>query len=70
MTVGMGIINLSVDIVPIDFVVDTILCVAWYVTLRPNNEVNVYNCTNNSHPLMYYLLLILLLLSSRLTDYD
>ena len=61
--------NASVDLVPIDFVVDTILCAAWHVTLRPNNEIKVYNCTNNAHPLKYYLLLISLLLSSRLTDY-
>ncbi|KAF3422662.1 hypothetical protein E2986_11311 [Frieseomelitta varia] len=76
MTVGMGITevipakeNASVDLVPIDFVVDTILCAAWHVTLRPNNEVKIYNCTNNAHPLKYYLLSISLLLSSRLADY-
>ncbi|KAK9295204.1 hypothetical protein QLX08_010397 [Tetragonisca angustula] len=60
MTVGMGITkvipakeNASVDLVPIDFVVDTILCAAWHVTLRPNNEVKVYNCTNDGRPLKW-----------------
>lgn len=58
MTVGMGITkiipakeNANVDIVPIDIVVDTILCAAWHITLHPNNEVKVYNSTNNAYPL-------------------
>ena len=61
--IGLGITkvipaekNASVDIVPVDFVVDTILCAAWHVSLHPSNEVNVYNCTNNASQLKYYLL--------------
>ncbi|XP_050493809.1 putative fatty acyl-CoA reductase CG5065 [Bombus huntii] len=34
------------DVVPVDFVVDTIVCTAWHVTLRRGHEVKVYNCKN------------------------
>ncbi|XP_043604645.1 fatty acyl-CoA reductase 1-like, partial [Bombus pyrosoma] len=39
-----------VDIVPVDFVVDTIICTAWHVTLHSDHEVKVYNCTSNACP--------------------
>ncbi|KAK1117621.1 hypothetical protein K0M31_015794 [Melipona bicolor] len=42
----------NVDIVP-DFVVDSMICAAWHVTLHPNNNVKVYNCTNNAYPLRW-----------------
>nr|AXY94560.1 fatty acyl-CoA reductase 4 [synthetic construct] len=38
------------DIVPVDFVVDTIICTAWHVTLHSDHEVKVYNCTSNAYP--------------------
>ncbi|XP_033362643.1 putative fatty acyl-CoA reductase CG5065 [Bombus vosnesenskii] len=38
------------DVVPVDFVVDTIICIAWHVTLHPDHEVKVYNCTSNANP--------------------
>ncbi|XP_050598496.1 putative fatty acyl-CoA reductase CG5065 isoform X2 [Bombus affinis] len=38
------------DLVPVDFVVDTILCTAWHVTLHSDHEVKVYNCTSNACP--------------------
>ncbi|XP_003486201.1 putative fatty acyl-CoA reductase CG5065 isoform X1 [Bombus impatiens] len=38
------------DVVPVDFVVDTIICTAWHVTLHPDHEVKVYNCTSNAYP--------------------
>ncbi|XP_043595366.1 putative fatty acyl-CoA reductase CG5065 isoform X2 [Bombus pyrosoma] len=39
------------DLVPVDFVVDTIMCAAWHVTLHHrDNEVKVYNCTSNAYP--------------------
>ncbi|XP_043604093.1 putative fatty acyl-CoA reductase CG5065 [Bombus pyrosoma] len=38
------------DVVPVDFVVDTIICTAWHVTLHPDREVKVYNCTSNACP--------------------
>ncbi|XP_060830891.1 putative fatty acyl-CoA reductase CG5065 [Bombus pascuorum] len=39
-----------VDLVPVDFVIDTIICTAWHVTLHPEHEVKVYNCTSNANP--------------------
>ncbi|XP_003485872.1 putative fatty acyl-CoA reductase CG5065 [Bombus impatiens] len=38
------------DVVPVDFVVDTIICTAWHATLHPDHEVKVYNCTSNAYP--------------------
>ncbi|XP_068987089.1 putative fatty acyl-CoA reductase CG5065 [Bombus flavifrons] len=38
------------DVVPVDFVVDTIICTAWHVTLHRDHEVKVYNCTSNAYP--------------------
>ncbi|XP_012248212.3 fatty acyl-CoA reductase 1-like [Bombus impatiens] len=38
------------DIVPVDFVVDMIICTAWHVTLHRDHEVKVYNCTSNACP--------------------
>ncbi|XP_043603767.1 putative fatty acyl-CoA reductase CG5065 [Bombus pyrosoma] len=38
------------DLVPLDFVVDTIICTAWHVTLHRDREVKVYNCTSNASP--------------------
>ncbi|KOX67245.1 hypothetical protein WN51_00052 [Melipona quadrifasciata] len=43
----------TVDIVPVDFVVDSIICAAWHVTLHSNNNVKVYNYTNNACPLRW-----------------
>lgn len=45
-------------LVPIDYVVDVIICVSWHVTLHRNNEVKVYsynsyNSTSNAYPLDY-----------------
>ena len=39
------------DLVPVDYVVDTIICAAWHVTILRDNEVKVYNCTSNADPL-------------------
>nr|AXY94555.1 fatty acyl-CoA reductase 1 [synthetic construct] len=41
------------DTVPLDYVVDTILCAAWHVTLHRDMNVKVYNCTNNARPINY-----------------
>ncbi|XP_043603772.1 putative fatty acyl-CoA reductase CG5065 isoform X2 [Bombus pyrosoma] len=38
------------DVVPLDFVVDVIICTAWHVTLHRDREVKVYNCTSNASP--------------------
>ncbi|XP_071876806.1 putative fatty acyl-CoA reductase CG5065 isoform X1 [Bombus fervidus] len=42
-----------VDLVPVDFVVDTMICTAWHVTLHPEHEVKVYNCTSNACPFKF-----------------
>ncbi|XP_050598546.1 fatty acyl-CoA reductase 1-like [Bombus affinis] len=41
------------DILPVDFVVDTIICIAWHVTLHRDHEVKVYNCASNAHPFKF-----------------
>nr|XP_033325147.1 putative fatty acyl-CoA reductase CG5065 [Megalopta genalis]XP_033325149.1 putative fatty acyl-CoA reductase CG5065 [Megalopta genalis] len=33
------------DLVPVDYVIDTLICAAWYTTMQPRNCVKVYNCT-------------------------
>lgn len=43
--------NLSVDIVPIDYVVDTIICATWYNAMYRDNNIQIYNCTNNGSSL-------------------
>ncbi|XP_068987090.1 fatty acyl-CoA reductase 1-like [Bombus flavifrons] len=49
-TVIWGSRDARLDIVPVDFVVDTIICTAWHVTLHRGHEVKVYNCTSNAYP--------------------
>ncbi|XP_071876807.1 putative fatty acyl-CoA reductase CG5065 isoform X2 [Bombus fervidus] len=49
-TVIPGKKDARVDLVPVDFVVDTMICTAWHVTLHPEHEVKVYNCTSNANP--------------------
>lgn len=39
------------DIVPVDYVVDAIMCAAWHVTLQIDNNVKVYNCTSSARPI-------------------
>ncbi|XP_048269876.1 fatty acyl-CoA reductase 1-like isoform X3 [Bombus terrestris] len=41
------------DVVPVDFVVDMIICTAWHVTLHRDHEVKVYNCTSNAYPFKF-----------------
>ncbi|XP_043604095.1 fatty acyl-CoA reductase 1-like [Bombus pyrosoma] len=38
------------DVMSVDFVVDTTICTAWHVTLHRDHEVKVYNCTSNACP--------------------
>ncbi|XP_076482222.1 putative fatty acyl-CoA reductase CG5065 [Bombus vancouverensis nearcticus] len=45
-----GIREARLDVVPVDFVVDMIICTAWHVTLHRDHEVKVYNCTSNACP--------------------
>ena len=43
--------DVRLDLIPVDYVVDTILCATWHVTTHGNNEVKVYNCTSNADSL-------------------
>ncbi|XP_048269751.1 fatty acyl-CoA reductase 1-like [Bombus terrestris] len=38
------------DVVPVDFIVDAIISIAWHVTLHSEHEVKVYNCTSSANP--------------------
>ncbi|KAK1117618.1 hypothetical protein K0M31_015791 [Melipona bicolor] len=56
--VGKGVLkvitgnrNAKLDIVPVDYVVDTTICAAWHITLHHDNKLKVYNCTSNALPL-------------------
>ena len=56
--IGKGILKVStankdanLDLVPVDYVIDTIICAAWHVTLHRDNKPKVYNCTSNASPL-------------------
>ncbi|XP_043603778.1 putative fatty acyl-CoA reductase CG5065 [Bombus pyrosoma] len=46
----LGRRDAKLDIVPVDFVVDAIICSAWHVTLHRDSEVKIYNCTSNIAP--------------------
>ncbi|XP_050598494.1 putative fatty acyl-CoA reductase CG5065 isoform X3 [Bombus affinis] len=50
-TIIRGRKDARLDVVPVDLVVDTIICAAWHVTLHREREVKVYNCTSNACPL-------------------
>ncbi|CAD1469916.1 unnamed protein product, partial [Heterotrigona itama] len=45
--------DMRLDLIPVDYVVDTVICAAWHVTIHPDNEVKVYNCTSNADPLSW-----------------
>ncbi|XP_048269631.1 putative fatty acyl-CoA reductase CG5065 [Bombus terrestris] len=49
-TIIRGRKDARLDVVPVDLVVDTIICAAWHVTLHRDHEVKVYNCTSNACP--------------------
>ncbi|KAH0953836.1 hypothetical protein HN011_012070 [Eciton burchellii] len=45
--------DLVVDVIPVDFVVDTLICASWHnATQRTNNTIKIYNCTSSAmHPI-------------------
>ncbi|XP_043604661.1 fatty acyl-CoA reductase 1-like [Bombus pyrosoma] len=58
MNIGNGIAKVLLgkgdvisDVVPVDYVVDAIMCAAWHVTLHIDNNVKVYNCTSSARPI-------------------
>ena len=40
--------NMIVDVIPVDYVVDTIICASWHSAMRRTNTVKVYNCTSGT----------------------
>ncbi|XP_043290160.1 putative fatty acyl-CoA reductase CG5065 [Venturia canescens] len=55
MEVGRGTIrsivcngDLVVDVIPVDYVVDTLICACWHSAMGRNNKIMVYNCTSGS----------------------
>ncbi|EFN72073.1 Fatty acyl-CoA reductase 1 [Camponotus floridanus] len=46
--------NLVVDVVPVDFVVDTLICASWYNATQRSDTIKIYNCTSSSlHPITW-----------------
>ncbi|XP_043521445.1 fatty acyl-CoA reductase 1-like isoform X2 [Frieseomelitta varia] len=41
------------DLIPVDYVADTILCAAWHIAIHRDSEVKVYNCTSNADPISW-----------------
>lgn len=35
----------AIDVVPVDYVVDTLICAAWNRAMEANNSIKIYNCT-------------------------
>ncbi|CAL7951758.1 unnamed protein product [Xylocopa violacea] len=54
MEIGRGVIRtmpcnstLKSDAVPVDYVINTLICAAWYNTIQQNKTLKIYNCTDN-----------------------
>ncbi|EFN65513.1 Fatty acyl-CoA reductase 1 [Camponotus floridanus] len=48
----IGNANLVVDIIPLDFVVNTLICASWHNAVQRSDTVKIYNCTSSSlHPI-------------------
>ncbi|KAL0122038.1 hypothetical protein PUN28_007080 [Cardiocondyla obscurior] len=46
--------SLVVDVVPVDFVVDTLICAAWQNAMQNTSLIKIYNCTSgNMHPITW-----------------
>ena len=39
--------NLNLNVVPIDYVVDTVICASWHSTTQHNDTTKIYNCTTS-----------------------
>lgn len=48
--------NLKLDAVPVDYVIDTIICASWHSTMQQNNSIKIYNCTSNANPFRWGML--------------
>ncbi|XP_046146108.1 putative fatty acyl-CoA reductase CG5065 [Osmia bicornis bicornis] len=45
--------KLKCDIIPVDRVIDTLICAAWYTSVQKRDTIKVYNCTNSASPLSW-----------------
>nr|XP_012221034.1 PREDICTED: putative fatty acyl-CoA reductase CG5065 [Linepithema humile]XP_012221035.1 PREDICTED: putative fatty acyl-CoA reductase CG5065 [Linepithema humile]XP_012221036.1 PREDICTED: putative fatty acyl-CoA reductase CG5065 [Linepithema humile]XP_012221037.1 PREDICTED: putative fatty acyl-CoA reductase CG5065 [Linepithema humile]XP_012221038.1 PREDICTED: putative fatty acyl-CoA reductase CG5065 [Linepithema humile] len=46
--------NLIVDVVPVDYVVDTLICASWHNVVQRTDTINIYNCTSSTiHPITW-----------------
>ncbi|XP_072758219.1 putative fatty acyl-CoA reductase CG5065 isoform X2 [Anoplolepis gracilipes] len=46
--------NLVVDVIPVDFVVDTLICASWHNVVQRNDTIRIYNCTSSTlHPITW-----------------
>ncbi|XP_017886873.1 putative fatty acyl-CoA reductase CG5065 [Ceratina calcarata] len=55
MEIGRGVVRtvhcntgLKLNVVPIDYVVDTIICASWHITMQQTDSIKIYNCTSNA----------------------
>ncbi|XP_014476194.1 PREDICTED: putative fatty acyl-CoA reductase CG5065 isoform X2 [Dinoponera quadriceps] len=40
--------DLVVDVVPVDYVIDTLICACWHNATQRSNTIKVYNCTSST----------------------
>ncbi|EFN86604.1 putative fatty acyl-CoA reductase CG5065 isoform X1 [Harpegnathos saltator] len=40
--------DLVVDVVPVDYVIDTLICASWYNATQRTNTIKIYNCTSST----------------------
>lgn len=55
MEIGRGTIRsivcnarMVVDVVPVDYVVDTLICASWHNAIERTNKLRIYNCTSGT----------------------
>ncbi|XP_071582661.1 putative fatty acyl-CoA reductase CG5065 [Temnothorax nylanderi] len=46
--------KLVVDVVPVDFVVNTLICASWHNAMQRTDTIKIYNCTSSTvHPITW-----------------
>lgn len=46
--------NLIVDVVPVDYVIDTLICASWHNAVQRTDTIKIYNCTSSTvHPITW-----------------
>lgn len=44
--------NLVVDVVPVDIVVNTLICASWHNAMEHTDTIKIYNCISSAvHPI-------------------